>query len=299
MQNHEKFIPSAKITRRKLFKRSTLVCIGSAVAYGALSVPVLRSEELRLRPPGALEESKFVASCIKCGQCLQVCPPQVIHLAGLDLGLGIGTPYIIPREGACILCGGLPCVLACPTGSLDHQISEGKEAQMGLAVMSNAQTCLSVKGKNDLLYRFEQLEASKWNASSTKELLSALLQELVERINTEEKKQLQTTLNLRESDSLSLEGLIEILPNLDLSQIIDFIKKTQLSAKTCTVCLDQCPIKNEKPIIFETQKDIQTSQNYVLPVVQKSCVGCGVCEMKCPTPQSSITITPRLKYNGI
>jgi len=120
------------ISRRSFLKTSTLVVAGSAIAYGAVSVPLLRKDRLLLRPPGALDEDVFLASCIKCGQCLQVCPPQVIELAGISQGFGIGTPYIIPRQGGCILCSGLPCVLACPTGALAHELSLGKDAEMGL-----------------------------------------------------------------------------------------------------------------------------------------------------------------------
>ncbi|MBW2707616.1 MAG: 4Fe-4S binding protein [Deltaproteobacteria bacterium] len=71
------------ISRRKFLKASTLVVVGSAIAYGAVSVPLLRKDRVLLRPPGALDEDIFLASCIKCGQCLQVCPPQVIKLAGI------------------------------------------------------------------------------------------------------------------------------------------------------------------------------------------------------------------------
>ncbi|MBW1695375.1 MAG: 4Fe-4S dicluster domain-containing protein [Deltaproteobacteria bacterium] len=113
------------ISRRTFLKTSTLIVTGSAIAYGAVSVPLLRSDRLLLRPPGALDEDVFLASCIKCGQCLQVCPPQVVKLAGISQGFGIGTPYIVPRQGGCILCSGLPCVLACLTGALDHNLSLG------------------------------------------------------------------------------------------------------------------------------------------------------------------------------
>ena len=88
------------ITRRFFFKKtSTAVIAGGAVVYGVAGVPLLKSKELLLRPPGALDEDTFLASCIKCGQCLQVCPPQVIDLAGISQGLGIGTPFIVPQQG--------------------------------------------------------------------------------------------------------------------------------------------------------------------------------------------------------
>ena len=37
-----------------------------------------------IRPPGALAEEEFLARCIKCGQCMRVCPTNVIHPAGLE-----------------------------------------------------------------------------------------------------------------------------------------------------------------------------------------------------------------------
>jgi ferredoxin-type protein NapG len=139
---------SSLIGRRKFLKWSRLAVLGGIVAGGVGAVPLLRPRAARLRPPGALPEDRFLAQCIKCGQCLQVCPPQVVVLADLSEGLGVGTPYIIARTGGCILCPGLPCVLACPTGALDHALSEGKDAEMGWAVLSKPETCLAMLGKD-------------------------------------------------------------------------------------------------------------------------------------------------------
>jgi len=55
------------ISRRKFLKTSTLVVTGGAIAYGAVSVPLLRRNRRLLRPPGALDEDVFLASCLKCG----------------------------------------------------------------------------------------------------------------------------------------------------------------------------------------------------------------------------------------
>ncbi|MDH5750913.1 MAG: 4Fe-4S dicluster domain-containing protein [Deltaproteobacteria bacterium] len=196
---------------RRKFIRLSLAVVGGGLALGFGSVPILRPAKDKLRPPGAVNETQFLASCIKCGQCLQVCPPQVVMLDGLQNGFGVGTPYIVPREGACVLCAGLPCVLACPTGALDHALSEGKDAEMGLAVLSKPEICLAIKGED------------------------------------------------------------------------------------CTICLDKCPIKGMGPIVFEPRKDSQ-GREYKEPVVQKTCVGCGVCEEKCPTSEPAITIVPRLRW---
>ena len=69
-------------------------------------------DRLLLRPPGALDEDVFLASCIKCGQCLQVCPPQVIKLAGISQGFGIGTLILFPGRAAVF------CAAACPVSWL-------------------------------------------------------------------------------------------------------------------------------------------------------------------------------------
>jgi polyferredoxin len=95
---------------------------------GAVSIPMLRlngntgpnwNAEL-VRPPGALPEEEFLARCIKCGQCMRVCPTNVIHPAGMEAGLEtLWTPRLNFRIGTsgcqynCIACGNL-----CPTAAI-------------------------------------------------------------------------------------------------------------------------------------------------------------------------------------
>lgn len=284
------------ISRRKFLKTSTLVVAGSAIAYGAVSVPLLRKDRLLLRPPGALDEDIFLASCIKCGQCLQVCPPQVIKLAGISQGFGIGTPYIIPREGACILCSGLPCVLACPTGALAHELSLGKDAEMGLAVISHPDTCLSVRGVNDLVFRLQNLQKKKTSSPDQTELKD-ILTSLIKRLTEDEKKALQNRFSLLEITDKTLLTVLKQLKNSGLKWIINFAESSSQAQKTCQICLEECPIKDEKTIVFVPRTHPDTGQDYLWPSVRKTCVGCGVCEEKCPTPVASVTITPRLEWS--
>jgi len=284
------------ISRRKFLKTSTLVITGGAIAYGAISVPLLRSDRLLLRPPGALAEDRFLASCIKCGQCLQVCPPQVIRLAGIRQGFGIGTPYIVPREGGCILCSGLPCVLACPTGALAHDLSVGKDAEMGLAVISSPDTCLSVRGVNDLIYRMENLQNSRSPLGNQNELKD-IVTSLIKRLTEGEKKAWQKKFSLPDISDHTLLSVFEQLGGSDLKWFINFGKASLQAQKACQVCLDECPIKAEKPIVFVSKTNPTTGRDYVWPSVRKTCVGCGVCEQKCPTPVASIKIVPRLKWS--
>ncbi len=118
----KKLIRSRK-SRRK-FIRSVVLTAGMLGAALLGFVPVVANWKSRLRPPDALQEKDFLASCIKCGQCVQVCPVEAIKLADLTDGLGLGTPYIDARNQACdFSCDAVQCVFACPTGSLSHEIN--------------------------------------------------------------------------------------------------------------------------------------------------------------------------------
>ena len=209
------------IQRRFFFKKtSSALIFGGALAYGLGSSFLLEGREKRLRPPGALEEDLFLASCIKCGQCLQVCPPQVILLAGLADGNGIGTPFIVPRDGGCILCKGLPCVLACPTGALDHHISEGSEAEMGITVLSHPETCLARSGTNDIIHQMQTLlekESSGTTSPSRKvrRQWNRVMIRLVDRLEPEESRNLAARFKVREA---GLGALLEHLKGLDHDQ---------------------------------------------------------------------------------
>ena len=134
------------LDRRELLRSALL---GTAVVGAALGgfFPLAALAETRLRPPGAIAERDFLAACIKCGQCVQVCPVQAIVLADIDEGFGVGTPYIDAREQACdFSCDALQCILACPTGALDHRPSKPEEVRMGFARLANPDSCLARQG---------------------------------------------------------------------------------------------------------------------------------------------------------
>ena len=133
---------------RRQFLRTAVLGVGIVGVSLLGYLPVVGRWRKRIRPPGALNEHEFLASCIKCGQCVQVCPVNAIELADLDEGFGIGTPYIDTRKQACdFSCDGLQCVLACPTGALTHQINYSHETDMAIARVVNEKQCLAVMGK--------------------------------------------------------------------------------------------------------------------------------------------------------
>ena len=122
---------------RREFSIFTLATLGVAAGGGY----ALRAYEPRshLRPPGGVE--RFESLCIKCGQCVQVCPYHSIKLLGADDGVNIATAYIDPYERGCYLCDLFPCVLACPSGALAHETTTIEDVKMGVAVVSNLNAC--------------------------------------------------------------------------------------------------------------------------------------------------------------
>ena len=119
-----KFFPATPTTvegpnlqRRKAF---------ASVAAGAAALPLLRSttglaverHERLIRPPGSLDEKHFLDRCVRCGECMKVCPNNALHPTLVEAGLeGLWTPVIVPRVGycepSCVLCGQV-----CPTGAI-------------------------------------------------------------------------------------------------------------------------------------------------------------------------------------
>ena len=130
-------VPAPGLNRRGFF--------ASAVA-GLAIPPVLRlngtlDRDWRaavVRPPGALAEPEFLQRCIKCGQCMRICPTNTIQPALGQAGWeGLWTPILNFRVGSsgcqlnCIACGNV-----CPTAalrplSLDEKLGRGLFAQTG------------------------------------------------------------------------------------------------------------------------------------------------------------------------
>ena len=251
--------PLAQRARRK-FLRS--VALGAGIIGSSLLgfIPVLQQWVVRLRPPGALLEQKFLASCIKCGQCVQVCPVEAIKLAELDEGFGVGSPYLDARAQACdFSCDGLQCVLACPTGALTHEINYPHETDMGIAKIVRPDTCLAVLG-----------QGFKGQARGA-EFKGLLRYEEVDRWQP----------ILVRDHPYDLE-----LCDLCARQCPIEIRITQCEAgKPPSADENQCPPQHA--IRLDAMEDSDGSKR-MRPVILDGCVGCGVCEMICPVEPTVI-----------
>ena len=145
------------IDRRTFLKGGALSPLLLTASAGLFSWAFLRSaegKEFVLRPPGALEEKRFIGACVKCGRCAQSCPYNSIKMAGAEAGTGIGAPYIVAREMPCYLCPDIPCAKACPSGALDAKLDDVKKIRMGTAVIVDRKNCLSLRGlRCEVCYR--------------------------------------------------------------------------------------------------------------------------------------------------
>jgi len=113
---------------------------------GVLTYPFLRFSKAvnkrsfnhkAIRPPGSVAEAEFLERCIKCDQCINVCPTNVLQPSALSEGglEGLWTPVMDFKTGFCQLNCTL-CSEVCPTGaiqkiSLAQKLGLGAYAEQG------------------------------------------------------------------------------------------------------------------------------------------------------------------------
>lgn len=150
------------MTDRRKFLLNMARGVGLASLAGltwSAYVDEVTASSLLLRPPGAISEDDFLATCIKCGMCVEACPYDTLVLAKPGDNKPIGTPYFTPREIPCYMCPDIPCVPVCPTGALNEKSVTTDEkldiniADMGLAVIDD-ESCIAFWGiQCDACYR--------------------------------------------------------------------------------------------------------------------------------------------------
>ena len=264
-----------KAQSRRDFLRGSVLTLGVVGASLIGFVPVLQGSSFHLRPPGALktpqDEQEFFAACIKCGQCVQVCPVEAIKLADLQDGFGIGVPYIDARAQACdFSCDGLQCVLACPTGALTHDLDYPADTRMGFARLARPKACLAMQGMGFKgqargadykgLLRYEEVD--RWTPIPVAD----------------------HPYDLELCDLCVRQCPIEIRIAQCAANEADEDKQV---ARVARQVGNECPPKHAirlEPV--ESADGVQRMR----PVVLEGCVGCGVCEMICPVEETAAII---------
>ena len=252
-----------KAQARREFLRTAGLAAGMIGASLLGLVPAIGGANARLRPPGAikrgLDEREFLSACIKCGQCVQVCPVEAIRLADLIDGVGVGVPFIAARDQACdFSCDGLQCVLACPTGALRHSIDYPAQARMGFARLARPDACLAARGKG--------FHGQARGPAFTGKL------------------------RYEEIDRWSPIPVADHPYDLDLCDLCVRQCPIEIRIGQCDAGTppsgdpSQCPPRHAIRLV-PSPDGIGAK-----PVVEGGCVGCGVCEMICPVGPAAIVV---------
>jgi MauM/NapG family ferredoxin protein len=141
------FISPSKDKRIDLGRRNV---IGAAVA-GLAGGMLMKGNPLDggrtydaglIRPPGSAAEDEFLDKCIRCGECMKVCPTNVIQATMLEAGLeGLWSPILKTELGYCEYKCNM-CTQVCPTDAIAKlTLIEKQKVKVGLAFVDKSR-CL-------------------------------------------------------------------------------------------------------------------------------------------------------------
>jgi ferredoxin len=257
-----------------------------------------------IRPPGALSEKEFLARCIKCGQCMRICPTNVIHPLGM-IGAGIiggleslWTPALNFRIGTsgcqrnCIACGYI-----CPTAAirpitLDERIGINQYAATGPIKIGTAFVdqgrCLPWSMDKPCIVCQENCPVSP-KAILIREHFAVIPILNPSQHSGHSSKPASKSLVVKKSESLYIEFESNLL-RPDYFSTGDYFCRAQgekddslrLIVRNTANSLSISPeIPWEQPFGFGTKTEIliRLQRPYIEP---NRCIGCGVCEHECP-----------------
>lgn len=198
---------------RRAFIGAAATGLGATLLLTAGVRPAHPSPRL-LRPPGSQDEGRFLSLCLRCSECMKVCPTSGLQPALLEGGLqALWAPVLAPRLGYCDY-GCHACGQTCPSGAIPELSLEEKRTRvLGIAV-------------------------------------------------------------------------------IDRDRCLPWAQDTP-----CIVCQEMCPVP-EKAIELDEGRYVPTpdgGENWVVrpKVIVARCIGCGICETKCPVAGTSAIVVER------
>ncbi len=257
---------------------------------GAAAVPLARLDGSTksdwspslIRPPGSVAEEEFLARCLKCGECMRVCPTNVLQPSGFAHGWeSVWTPVLNNRIGTsgcqlnCIACGH-----ACPTAAirpltLDEKqgagdFTEHGPVRIGLAYVDRGR-CLPWAMERPCIVCEE-------NCPVTPKAIYV--------------SEIESTVRDGTFAIASIDGATVRVSGTPLTpgrfasgdytcKLPDETRSRRIVANTAdSLTLDTAPTAEEPPppgALLEVQVRLQR------PVIDPArCIGCGVCEHECP-----------------
>jgi polyferredoxin len=137
-------------SRRSFLKHGLQLVVGLAVG-GLLSGVFRRRITELLRPPGVVDEARFVENCLRCLQCVRSCPNQIIKITGEGYGFAsLYTPHLEFRPYGCdYFCQ--VCQQVCPNRAIPLQtLAQKQTTSIGVARIDET-TCVVYKEKFNCL----------------------------------------------------------------------------------------------------------------------------------------------------
>ena len=143
------------------------VMLGSVAGGAAAAVLTRLAASTRVppvRPPGSVPEARFLDLCVRCGQCVKVCPGPVLQLAGWEHGIeGLWTPAARFAHAGCHPECNF-CTQVCPTGAIQPlALAAKRRFRIGLAVMDTG-SCLPHRGVRECQLCFDECNAAGYRA---------------------------------------------------------------------------------------------------------------------------------------
>jgi MauM/NapG family ferredoxin protein len=125
--------------RRQFIQSAALAAIG-AVGFALLPATGRRQQTL-IRPPGSTEDS-LASLCVRCGECIRVCPSGSIQPAMSAPGWDhTWSPHLVMRHGYCdYSCNA--CGQVCPTGAITPLTLAKKRTEVIGVAAINRKTCI-------------------------------------------------------------------------------------------------------------------------------------------------------------
>lgn len=128
--------------------RRTFIAVGAGAAWGLLVRSARAHGTGAIRPPGAVDEDRFTGLCIRCGNCIRACPPQILQQDILRHGVaGLLAPVASFDSGYCREdCH--RCTEVCPSGAIVKLgLAEKRRVVMGLARIDESICLLATGGE--------------------------------------------------------------------------------------------------------------------------------------------------------